>query len=310
MGYLFDGVWKGMVWYGMYIYIYTYIHIYIYTYIRIYIYTYILWLVSQWQPVAEPFTNASSTKRIGQSLFYHARPRSSVWMLGWAMLFPSSGELCQTKLQMSFTSYAVHGNANGSSTKTLPPAQGLPQPICVCGMNWLCPEGMAVHWKAVFDWKDLGTPLDICTIHTPKTSTSCLFCFGCTWLQPLHPAASWSSILENGMFIMEFVGSQFQRLTQESGLHHFGQGVCQLCTAVNPPERYAFTEEILYGSCQQLCSVLLATWWCCTSYKIIKWFTISNCNWGFYGFKCGSCDCSWEVIQSFFWTFPIEIWIK
>ena len=100
-----------------------------------------MWLVSQWQPVAEPFTNASSTKRIGQSLFYHARPRSSVWMLGWAMLFPSSGELCQTKLQMSFTSYAVHGNANGSSTKTLPPAQGLPQPICVCGMNWLCPEG-------------------------------------------------------------------------------------------------------------------------------------------------------------------------
>ena len=28
MGYLFDGVWKGMVWY-VYIYIYTYIHIYI-----------------------------------------------------------------------------------------------------------------------------------------------------------------------------------------------------------------------------------------------------------------------------------------
>ena len=54
--------------------------------------------------------------------------------------FQAQNELCTTKLCRA--SPAMPSTATQmAQAQALPPAQGLPQPICVCGMNWLCPEG-------------------------------------------------------------------------------------------------------------------------------------------------------------------------
>ena len=72
--------------------------------------------------------------------------------------FQAQNELCMTKLCRA--SPAMPSTATQmAQAQALPPAQGLPQPICVCGMNWLYPAWMKVRWKAVFGCKDLGTPL-------------------------------------------------------------------------------------------------------------------------------------------------------
>ena len=51
----------------------THTHIYIYV-DCICIYIYILWLVSQWQPVEEPFTKRPAAKRSANPFFHRVRP--------------------------------------------------------------------------------------------------------------------------------------------------------------------------------------------------------------------------------------------
>ena len=146
----------------------------------IYIYVYCDWChngsqlknPSQTRPTAKGSANPFSPRQT--NVFgKDARVSNVVSKLGWALHDPAQNELHQQ--------CRPRQKHNGSSTRTLPPAQGCLSPNVSTARAGVALRGVE-HVEASSESEELGVPLDIYTIHTPKTSTFCLFCLSCAWL--------------------------------------------------------------------------------------------------------------------------------
>jgi hypothetical protein len=57
-----------------------------------------------------------------------------------------------------------------------------------------------------------------------------------TSLRPFLSRAVGGSFLQHLIFIVETVLPLLERVSQEMGVHDFGQSICQLCSLVHPPK--------------------------------------------------------------------------